>query len=106
MDHTDSTDTLDETDERPASDVRSDALRAYHAALHAAELRSDDPLTKARALVAIDDAREAYRAAGGRPGSRWSASHQHTYLDARELLGEDVTARRAELAEQLAEPVT
>lgn len=82
-------------------EVRALALAAYHRSLRNPDLRSEDPVARARALVAVDDAREAYRAAGGSPGSQWSLAYQQVYLDARELLGEDVSERRAAVAEEL-----
>ena len=62
---------------------RAEALAAYHASLRAPELRSDDELTRARALVAIADAKAAYTAAGGSPGSRYTETFAHIYDDAR-----------------------
>lgn len=65
---------------------RAEALAAYHSALRHPELRSDDELTRARALVAVADAKAAYAAAGGSPGSRYSEKFAHIYEEARALV--------------------
>jgi hypothetical protein len=94
----------DSPTEQPRNDntERLEALGVYHRALHDPRLHDGDETVRAAALVAVDDAREAYRREGGQPGSRWQAKFAGGFLDARELLGEDVTERRAMLAEQLA----
>lgn len=62
---------------------RAAALAAFHAALRHPDLHAEDELTRARALVAVADAKAAYAAAGGSPGSRFSESFDHVYEAAR-----------------------
>jgi hypothetical protein len=65
---------------------RGAALRAFHASLKDPGLRSDDPLVRARALVAVADAKDAYAAAGGSPGSRYADRFSSVYDEARALV--------------------